>query len=362
MRVVVATDRYPALTSAQAGAAMATAWAELRAQVAVVPMGNALDGFQQALADLLVAGVDAYSDGSTIVEADTDDGLLVAVRPEHQPAGDGIDQNASSRPLGELLRCAVDEARARGPVARIVLELSDIAAHDGGAGLLSALGVRADRPLDQGVVGLTGITSCDLSPAREWLAGARIDLVVPAGEQTKHLVGLKGITSVRGHAVGLDPALLLQTDQALVDLARASGSHDQARSEGAGAAGGIGHAVLALGGGVWTGAGLCRELAGLDRTIGHADLVVTGGGQLDFGAMGGDVLFTVVDAATQALRPVVVVAGQNFVSSRELRAIGVEAAYSVLDQPGLSQLPGAHAIDRDHLTEASRIIARSWAW
>ena len=360
MRVVVATDRFPALTSAQAGAAMATAWAERRAQVAVVPLGNALEGFQQALADLLAASDDliATEHGiANVVEAETDHGVLVAIRPEHVAAGEGIDSQASSRQLGGLVREVVTAARHRQRVARIVLELGDRPAHDGGAGFLAALGATADRDLDAGVAALSGLTRADLSPVTEWLDGARLDVVVPAAEAGRHLVGLRGLTSVRGHAIGLDPTTLLATDQALVDLAAALDQKRTSITAGAGAAGGMGFVAMALGGSVSTGAAYGRELAGLAATISQADLVVTGGGQMDFGTMGGDVLSTVLAAASAALRPVVVVAENNFISARELRSIGIEAAYSVRADAS-DQTP----VDSAELLEAVRPVATSWAW
>lgn len=360
MRVVVATDRYPALSSAQAGAALATAWAEQRAEVAVVPLGNALEGFQQALADLLAASGDLIVTDhglAHVVEAETDDGLLLAVRPEHVPVGDGIDAEASSVEVGRLLRSVVETARARGTVSRVVLEMGDRPAHDGGAGFLAALGATADRPLDAGVAALAGITTADLAPVQQWLAGAALDLVVPAEEHTRHLVGLRGLTSVRGHAIGLDPTTLLATDQALVDLAAALGKVTESKTPGAGAAGGLGFAVLALGGTVNTGAGYGRDLANLATTIAQADLVVTGAAQLDFGTMGGDVLFTVLAVAGEALRPVVVVAEHNFISARELRSIGVEAAY-----PVRTDTTDQRPVEAEELLAAARPIAQSWAW
>lgn len=369
MRVVVATDRYPALTSAQAGATIATAWAELGAQVAVVPLGNATEGFQQATADLLAAGVDMVSTDhglASVVEAMTDGGLVVAIRPDLPLySGSGIDVEASTHSLGQLVADLVVAARQRGRVQRIILELADLTSHDGGAGLLEALGATSHTPLRGGVAELAGIQQIDLEPVLGWLDGATLDLVVPADEAPKHLVGLKGITSVRGHAAQLDPAFLLATDQSLVDLgsaiAAALNRPTVATAPGAGAAGGVGQVVLALGGTVTTGARLGATLAGLERTIAQADLVVTGGGRLDFGTMGGDVLSTMIESATQALRPLVVIAQQNFISTRELRSIGVEAAYSVRPETEPAQAD-APEVDAEELLRAARPVASSWHW
>lgn len=363
MRVVVAADRFPGLSSAQAGAAMATAWAELHAQVAVVPMGNALEGFQQALADLLAGTSEVFSDGTSVLTAPHQGGLLVAVRPDHVPARAGVDEHASSAVIGHALREAVDGARRQGRVDDVVLELGDIGAHDGGAGLLAALGATADCSLTEGVAGLEGGHRVDLSPVREWLGDARLTLVTPVEVARGTLVGLRGITSVRGHAAGLDPATLLATDQRLVDLAEAMDSTAASREPGAGAAGGVGHAVLALGGRVQTGAEFCRDLSRLPTTMRRADVVVTGVGQLDFGTMGGDVLTVVSAAAGEALRPLVVITEHNYISARELRSVGVEAAYSVRPEPASEDAGSPRPpVDADELTAASRGVAATWTW
>jgi glycerate 2-kinase len=355
MRVVIATDSFPVVTSALAGAAMGEAFAERGAEVAVVPMGAAGRGFSQAASDLLRAPVELMTvDGEvfTLTRQGGTSVLSVTGGPDLVPA-QGIDRHSTSLVIGRAVALVLADSPDE-----LVLEMPATTIHDGGAGMLAALGAVADAPLDAGVEGLRGITTIDLTAVHALVAETRLSLVVNSDEVGRHLVGLRGITYVRGHAAGVvtDPADLLALDQNLVDLAAACGSVESV-SAGSGAGGGLGFACLLLGGRVMTGSQWCSERADLPVTAKAADLVVSGGGRLDFGSMGGEVLTHVTQVAGDALRPVVVVAGANFISARELRSVGVEAAYSVR--------PGAEDVDTitaDEITDATRPVAASWTW
>lgn len=341
-------------------------------------MGAAGRGFGDAAADLLATTPAVVSfdgglatvlraEGVLVVSVDaptsTSDNPPSAAPPLDGPPIDGppidgapIDGAASSHSIGTLLAQALADTE-HDPVRSVVLELSASRVHDGGAGLLAGLGAVADVDLTAGVAGLRGITEVDLRPVRELLGDASLTLVVAADEQPLQLTGLRGITSVKGHGAdpAMDPADLLATDQALVDFARAAeGSPTNA---GSGACGGVGFAVQVLGGRVLTGSQWCSERARLDETVRASDVVVTGGGQLDFGTMGGEVLALVSAAGQAALRPVVVIAGSNFVSPRELRGIGIEAAHSV--RPGTDDVD---TITAEEITRASLPVAGSWTW
>ena len=62
------------------------------------------------------------------------------------------------------------------------------------------------------------------------------------------------------------------------------------RGPGAGAAGGLGAAVLALGGSIRSGIGLIRDVTGLDEVLDGADLVITGEGSVDDQSLRGKVV------------------------------------------------------------------------
>ena len=112
-----------------------------------------------------------------------------------------------------------------------------------------------------------------------------------------------------------------------------------ADAKGAGAAGGLGFALMLLGGTVVSGIDLVAEAVGLTELAAH-DLVVTGEGTYDFSSRSGKVVYGVATVAAAAARPCIVLAGQVSVGSREMRAMGVESAYAMADLVGLDAAMG----------------------
>ena len=321
MRVLVASDGIGALTSAQAGAALASGWAG--ADVRVLSVGDSGHGFLTAYADLLGAEVEiAVEDGYAVTSARADGDVVLQVSAPD--GGDGLPLTASSRPLGAALARVLAGPRPD----RVLLDLSGLRVHDGGAGMLAGLGVRADQPLDQGVQPLATVTEVDLAAAHAALGDTELIGVVPADQLGQHLLGLRGITSLRGREAGLDPADLLATDAALDRFARLAAA-DQATAAGAGACGGLGFAVLALGGRLTTGPALAFESTAGVRARHRVELVVTGCSVFDFLRRGGGVVAAAAQLASDALSPCVLIAGEVVVGAREMRTMGIEAAYAV---------------------------------
>ncbi len=351
MRIVVATDGIGALTSAEAGAAVAAGWDA--DDVTVVPMGESGGGALQALADQVGGALEPLVDGdrliTRLVSADV---AGVAVGPVE--ADDGpIPYDGSSLPLGTALAELLHSGRA----TRVVVDLSGLDVHDGGAGLLAGLGATADVPLDAGVEALAGITRIDLGPCRERLRGIDLHALFPAADVGRPLLGLRGITSRRGQATGLDPARMLAVDAALESLAKVLGVADR---PDLGARGGTSLAVAALGGRARTGPNLCAELGGLVDLVARADLVVTGCSAFDFLARGGGVVAEVASIAEVGLRPCVLLAGEVFVGGREMRTMGIEAAYAVREST--ADLASTADVEATDLHRLAARVARSWRW
>ena len=82
------------------------------------------------------------------------------------------------------------------------------------------------------------------------------------------------------------------------------------------------------------GIDLVADAVGLAERARAADLVLTGEGAFDFSSRAGKVPYGVATVAEEALRPCVVLAGQVLVGSREMRALGIESAYSLVDLVG----------------------------
>lgn len=355
MRVLVASDHLGALTSADAGSILAQAWAGH--DVVVVPMGEAGSGWLQSVSDetgepvaLLESapGPDGEPGPVSLMVAG-DEVLAVAVESAQQRQG--IDWTASSAPLGAAVATALEEAPGRRTLA---VDLGGLTSHDAGAGFLQALGARADVDLTGGVAGLGQVTAVDIAPVRERLAGHELVGIVPTAERGAHLLGLRGITSIAGREAGLDPAPMLAADASLESFVGLV-APEAATEAGAGAAGGLGWAIRALGGRLETGPEYATRRHGLSDLARQAELVVTGCASYDFASRGGGVVAALAALAETGMTPCIVVAGTVLIGAREMRTMGIEAAYAAWPD-------GPVGDAADSLRAVAARVARTWSW
>ncbi|SHW56344.1 putative glycerate kinase [Mycobacteroides abscessus subsp. abscessus] len=111
---------------------------------------------------------------------------------------------------------------------------------------------------------------------------------------------------------------------------------DVAVEPGAGAAGGLGAALLALGGRRESGATVIATHTGLAADLAAADLVITGEGRFDDQSLHGKVISALVGQAGGT--PVLVLAGQVTLDPSALAGAGVAAAHSIVDHAGSVEL------------------------
>lgn len=356
MRVLVAPDKFAGtLTAVEAAEAIATGWRR-RAPGDVLdlaPMSDGGPGFVDVLAeatggDLLAVTVEGpYGDpvpatllrhGTTIyVESAQACGLPLTV--------DGDPERASTYGVGRLVGLAVQAG-----AERVVVGLGGSGTTDGGAGLLAALGAEPAEPLRHGATGLAGLEEVRL-PAR-----LPVELVI-ASDVDNPLTGLFGAAKTYGPQKGIAEERLPAVDGLLERLAVRT-DRRVALEKGAGAAGGLGFALLLLGGRREPGIGLVARVVGLAGRARAADLVVTGEGAFDFSSRSGKVPYGVAEVAAQALRPCIALAGRVLVGSREMRALGVESAYSLVDLVGEERALGEPAAA---LAELAERTARTWS-
>ncbi len=362
MRVVIAPDKFAGtLTAVEAAAAIADGWRRRvpDAELVAVPMSDGGPGFIDVLhaalgGDLVAVTVpDPYGvpvpatlllvEGTAYVETAQAVGLHLTPVPRRRPL------DGSSRGVGELIAAAVD-AGAR----RVVIGAGGTATNDGGAGLLAALGASAEGAvLDAGPAALLGLTAVDLEPARRRLS--RVELVL-ASDVDVPLLGLVGATKAFGAQKGLSEEELLLVDGRLQTFAEKT-DRKLAAEKGAGSAGGIGFALLLLDAERTPGIDVVAAAVDLAGALKAADLVITGEGAFDFSSRSGKVPYGVAQAATEALVPCIALAGQVLVGSREMRALGIEAAYSVVDRVGEDR---AFAAPAAALAELAERVARTW--
>lgn len=362
MRVLFAPDSFGGtLTAAEAARAMAKGWAARAPhdELVLAPMSDGGPGFVDALhaslgGDLLALTVrNQYDDlvlatvlmvgTSAYVESAQACGLHLTERraPEH----------ASTYGVGQLVDAALD-AGAR----RVVVGLGGSGTNDAGAGFLAALGATAAPPdaLIAGPVGLGTVDAVELENALRRCAD--VDLLL-ATDVDNPLLGLRGATNVFGSQKGVADERKLVVDAMLARFAALT-DRRLANAKGAGAAGGLGFALLLVGGHRVEGVQVVADALGLADLARQADLVVTGEGRFDFSSRSGKVPYGVARIAAAAVRPCIALAGQVLVGSREMRALGVESAYSVVDLVGE---PAALATPADSLAALAERVARTWS-
>lgn len=361
MRILVAPDKFAGtLTAPEAAAAIAEGWRRQAPddELDLVPMADGGPGFVDVLHESLggrllpVTVRGPYGDpvaGSVLLV-----GTTACVESAHacglHLTGGLRPEDASTYGVGELLLAARDAG-----AQRIVVGLGGSGSNDGGAGLLAALGATADRPLDAGVAGLVGITRVDLPDAPLGDPG-EVELVA-ASDVDNPLTGLFGATKVFGAQKGIREEDMPRWDAVLEAYAAAS-DRFVATAKGAGAAGGLGFAMLLLGATRQPGVEVVAEATGLAERAAKADLVVTGEGSFDPQSSGGKAPAGVAAVAGAALRPCVVLAGRVGIGTREMRALGVESAYSLLDTVGEER---AFAEPAAALAELAERVARTWS-
>jgi glycerate kinase len=178
-----------------------------------------------------------------------------------------------------------------------------------------------------------------------------------ASDVDSPLTGLFGATKSFGPQKGIAEDRLPVIDGLLEELAAAT-DRRTAREKGAGAAGGLGFALLLLGADRRSGFDLVAGAVRLAERARRSDLVITGEGAFDFSSRSGKVPYGVATVAARAVRPCVALAGQVLVGSREMRALGIESAYSLVDLVGAERALGDPT---GSLSTLAARVARSWS-
>jgi glycerate kinase len=364
MRVLIAPDKFAGtLTAVEAAQAIADGWARRAPadELDLAPMADGGPGFVDVLhaslgGDLLavtvtgpygapVPGTVLLVGRTAYVESAQACGLHLTPEAERDP------ERATSRGVGELVAAAVDAG-----ATTVIVGLGGSGTNDGGAGMLAALGATAEPAdaLDRGPSSLATLETVDLSQARSRVEG--VDLVA-ATDVDNPLLGLIGATNVYGPQKGVAEDRKIAVDATLERLAAAT-DKKLALSPGAGAAGGLGYALMLLGGRREPGIGMVAAAVGLPERAARADLVVTGEGAFDFSSRSGKVPYGVAQVAADAVRPCIALAGRVLIGSREMRALGVESAYAVADLVGEQ---ASFADPAGTLAQLAERVARTWS-
>lgn len=364
MRVLIAPDKFAGTLSAvEAAEAIAAGWRQQAPddEVVRVPMSDGGPGFVDVLqaalggelAALTVTGPLGESTPATLllvgdtayVESSQACGLDLVAAPNREP------ERASTYGVGELIAAAV-EAGAK----RIVIGLGGSGTNDAGAGMLAALGATAEPHgvLEAGGAALAQLSAIDVTPARERLEGIEL---LAASDVDNPLLGLRGATNIFGPQKGVEAERIPPLDAALENLATLV-DRQLADAKGAGAAGGLGYGLMLVGASRVPGIETIIDAVRLAEHAKTADLVLTGEGGFDYQSASGKVVSGVAKVAGDVIRPCVVLAGQVLVGSREMRVMGVQSAYSLVDAVGKEAAMGQPA---ESLATLAARVAKTWS-
>ena len=312
--VLIAPDSFKgSLTSVQVAQALADGWRRARPddEILLCPLA---DGGEGTLAAIEAAGGwqrrtstvrDPLGRQITARWLISDDGQRAAVEMAAASglsllASDERDPiRASSIGTGDLIRAALNAQ-----VSSIVLGIGGSATTDGGAGLLTGLGARADR--DTATVDLA-----DLDPRL-----ATVELQV-ACDVSNPLCGPTGAAAVYGPQKGATPDDVQDLDRRLgrfADSMELVGGRPERTTPGAGAAGGVGYALLSIQDrfrsfGLRPGVDLVMDATDFDARLARAHLVITGEGRIDSQTAFGKTALGVARRAQAAGVPCIAVGG-----------------------------------------------------
>jgi len=337
MQVLVAPDCYAdSMSALEASAAIATGWTRSRPgdRFIVAPQSDGGPGFVEVLASRLgemrrlrVSGplkamVEAewvFDRGAATayLECAQACGLtLIGGRPTPETA-----MAAHSKGVGQLIAEAL-----RVGATRIVVGLGGSACTDGGQAMIAELG--------------------GLDTARRQLGNVEL---IAASDTEYPMLGPWGAARVFGPQKGADTATVAALEvrlQAWALILEAVAGRDVSAEPGAGAAGGIGAGLLALGGRCESGAAIIAEHTRLSDDLDTAELIVTGEGRFDEQSLHGKVVGFLADAARPRGIPVVVLAGQVDLDNATVRSSGIMAALSIAEHAGSVRLAQADAANQ----------------
>ncbi|ENM3930955.1 glycerate kinase [Vibrio cholerae] len=373
MKVVIAPDSFKeSLTAKQVcdaiQAGLARVWHD--AKFVAIPVADGGEGTVQSLVDatqgrlveVKVMGpqgkrVEAFygmlGDNQTaVIEMAAASGL------HHVPLAQRDPKLTTSFGTGELIRHALDQG-----VTKLIIGLGGSATNDGGVGMLAALGARftnADGdPIQLTGGGLRELTHIDLQDVDPRLQ--HCDILV-ACDVNNPLCGDKGASAVFGPQKGATPEDVQLLDGTLRQfglLTEKVTGKMVLESAGAGAAGGMGAALLAYTQArLRPGIEIVLETVQLAYQVSDADLVITGEGRIDSQTVHGKTPMGVAKVAKRFDVPVLALCGCTGDNYQAVYQCGIDAVFAAV--PRAMSLEDALKESDFNLADLAENVARLW--
>ena len=345
MKIIIAPDSYKeSLTAMEVATAIEAGFRQVMptAEYIKLPMADGGEGTVQSLVD---------ASNGTIIEHQVTGPLGEQVPAFFGIMGDGktavIEMAAASglhlvspnlrNPMlttsygtGELILAALDHG-----VDHIIVGIGGSATNDGGIGMAQALGVQLldnkGQALGFGGQALAQLTSIDITTVDPRLAHIKLDV---ACDVDNPLCGKKGASHIFGPQKGATPAMVAELDQHLDHYAaiiKRDLAIDVKDMAGAGAAGGMGAALLGLfNAQLRSGIEIVIDAVHLGDIIKDADLVITGEGRIDSQTIHGKTPIGVARTAKKYHKPVIGIAGCLSQDCGVVYDHGIDAVFSVV--------------------------------
>ena len=374
MKIVIAPDSYKeSLSATEVAQAIEKGFREIfpDAQYVSVPVADGGEGTVEAmiaatqgseysawvtgpLGEKVNACWGMSGDGKTaFIEMAAASGLALVPPDKRNPLV------TTSRGTGELILQALDSG-----AQSIIIGIGGSATNDGGAGMVQALGAKLcdanGTEIGYGGGSLMSLNSIDISGLDPRLKTCSIRV---ACDVTNPLTGDTGASRIFGPQKGATEERILELDRNLshyADIIKKSLRVDVKDVPGAGAAGGMGAALMAfLGAELRSGIEIVTQALNLEEHIHDCTLVVTGEGRIDSQSIHGKVPVGVANVAKKYHKPVIGIGGSLTRDVEIVHQYGIDAVFSVLTS--ISTLEEAFRGAFDNIYRASRNIAAKLA-
>ncbi|HAS6372528.1 TPA: glycerate kinase [Vibrio vulnificus] len=259
---------------------------------------------------------------------------------------------------GELIKAALDHG-----VEHIIVGIGGSATNDGGIGMAQALGIKLldahGNALGHGGGELAKLATIDCSQLDPRLAQVRLEV---ACDVDNPLCGTKGASAVFGPQKGATPEMVTILDENLAHYATVIKQQlgvDVRDMAGAGAAGGMGAALLGLlNAELRPGIEIVMDAVRLDEIVADADLVITGEGRIDSQTIHGKTPIGVARTAKKHDLPVIGIAGCLSADCGVVHEHGLDAVFAVVNRS--VDLPTALAEAAENVELTARNVAAAF--
>lgn len=257
---------------------------------------------------------------------------------------------------GELIKYALDMN-----IERIIIGLGGSATNDGGVGMLQALGASFKdsdgKEIAFGGGVLKDLCTIDLSGFDKRIYDVKIEV---ACDVKNPLTGENGASFVFGAQKGGNKETLEELDSNLkhyAEVVKRDMGKEIDKVEGAGAAGGLGAALIGFcNGKLESGIDLVIKHSNLEDKVRKADFVFTGEGSIDFQTKFGKTPIGVAKIAKKYNIPVIAFGGRIWEGIDELYSLGIDSVIGIT--PGVISLDEALSKGKDNLEISAENVVR----